>query len=263
MTNHPFHGITYARMFESYASLSHEKTFLADRIERLLPPKCESYLDVGPGDGSLMRMLAPRFACVSAVEANAAFLPSLLEITDNVRLRKIEETRLRGTHSFILCSHVLGYIPVNARVGLLRRLATHLDPEGILVIIYNSAQSELYRILDRLAPYTGHRWAKPICISELENPLSSQRQFFVVKREPMPVLANSREEMLGLIRFMSFKDTPLNASGVAALDELVDHYKDNGKWRITIEHELLCISPSRDILRTRPLLTTGADAANF
>jgi len=253
----------YSEIFSTFVKLSREKEFLLDRIESLLPECRESYLDVGPGDGVLMSSVARFFGRTVAIESNHAFIPRLEGLADEVVSGRIEEVEARGQFDMILGSHMLGYVAPSDRCQIVRRLFGHLKPKGILILIYNSVNSDVYRILLALSAYSGKCWAKPVVFRKPGDILGAASGYITLKRDRMPILTNEEKAATDVAEFIAFGDRPLNEEGRRVLQKLVDGYRrEDGWWQIMIEHEFLCLSPSRNVLKSCPFLAKQVDFTN-
>jgi len=244
----------YSVLLEKFVRLSEEKQFLFHRIEALLPDRRDRYLDVGPGDGKLMGLLAPFFGHSTAIEVNGAFEPLLRRCADEVISQRIEDAAIPGTFTFILACHVLGYVAPAERAALVRRLLRHLDADGVLVVVFNSVNSEVFRILERLAPYGGRCWAAPVRLGSPEELLAGAPGCVAVKRDSLQVTTTTDSEAEDIVEFMAFGDTPLSVEGREVLRGLVASYHaEDGLWHIDIEHEFVVMAHSSDVILTRRL----------
>jgi len=128
-------------------------------LRKILPTLTDKthLLDIGPGDGKLLKWIGNFFSKVTAVDINSASLDNLNHIKRVLRkkipLHKIYSSVLDldlGEQKFNLInlSHVLYYIAEPLWLPLIKKLYGHLTDEGKLVITVNGdtgTKAELIR----------------------------------------------------------------------------------------------------------------------
>ncbi|HBL98838.1 TPA: hypothetical protein DDZ86_04310 [Candidatus Dependentiae bacterium] len=123
--------------FEKFLSWTDEKQKTVEVLLKLIASKRGSLLDIGAGDGSVTRFLAPQFDNTTALEP-APNLFEKLSTTCNTSgydliNKAFEATNLEKKFDVILASHSLQYIPNYAQE--LIRIKDLLKDSGMLLVI--------------------------------------------------------------------------------------------------------------------------------
>lgn len=114
------------------------RDWIIDAIRRYLPPGKKRALEVGPGAGVYLPVLASLFDQVTAMDIENAYLehaqrltalyPNLTLVADNITHSQLAD----GSFEIILCSEVIEHIPDPA--AALREMHRLLSPGGIMII---------------------------------------------------------------------------------------------------------------------------------
>lgn len=112
-------------------------------LNEILPsiPANGSLLDIGPGDGSLTKIIAPHFEHITMVDINhqgldnvKEMLPSSINITQIIG--SVSNIELKSNHyNLAVLSHMLYYIDPQLWLGIIKSVYKGLKENGILVII--------------------------------------------------------------------------------------------------------------------------------
>lgn len=154
----------YAHLDEVSPAAFHRRRVLGELAQRYVP-RARAILDVGCGQGELLRELSRRFPGASVAGAdlseqgladsrrrNPSFELFRLDL-ENPQLETRHAARL-GKYDLVVCSEVLEHIADDAAAA--RRLATLLSPEGRLLITVPGGKMSRY---DRVIGH--HRHYRP------------------------------------------------------------------------------------------------------
>lgn len=134
---------------KSYITHTNEKKVLADLLRKYLGGwEFESFLDIGPGEGVVTREVAKRSQKTTVVEADGRFCEKLRKALPDAEVINSSITDAGfdgGAFDFVLCSHVLYFVPLHQWNPLLARIISWVKPGGRLMVILNSSDSEWYR----------------------------------------------------------------------------------------------------------------------
>lgn len=129
----------YRATFDRYVASTDGKEKLAHEIGALARSmKAARLLDLGAGNGTLTRLLAPSFQSVVAVEQNRAFEASLASIPNAVTvISRIEDHVPVEPPDIVLMSYSLDGIPIERLGSTMTALASRLAAGGkILFVTY-------------------------------------------------------------------------------------------------------------------------------
>src|SRR5271166_2318090 len=120
----------YARAFETFVTPTDQKTkaigWLTGWVNGLRSHGL--FVDAGAGEGSMTAALAKLFDRTIAIEPNSALRAELARRCPEAEIVEapIGEARIASSADFVLCSHVLYYIPQNDWTDTLERLTSWL-----------------------------------------------------------------------------------------------------------------------------------------
>jgi len=126
--------LEYARAFETFLTHTDQKTktigWLTDLVNGLRSHGL--FVDAGAGDGSMTAALGGLFDRTIAIEPNSALRAELARRCPEAEIVEapIGEARITSPADFVLCSHVLYYIPQNDWTDTLERLTSWLGAYG-------------------------------------------------------------------------------------------------------------------------------------
>ncbi len=117
-----------------------------------LDPSKMRYLDVGCGQGDLLRILRPSFAYVAGCDPSPGMIASLGDV--DVRLQ-VDESKLPyagESFDFVTASGVFHHVPPENRIALAKEVNRVLKPEGIFVIIEHNPINPVTRLIVKRSP---------------------------------------------------------------------------------------------------------------
>lgn len=152
----PESGNDYHKLFsQGYLAHSNEKEILSPIIRDLLKDrKMTSFLDVGPGDGTISKIFAEHSQEIVFVEPQKRFCEQLKQTIPSAKIinSKIQDAPFKEkSFDAVLGSHVLYYFPLDQWSPLVNRLYSWVKPGGRLYLILNCADSDWYRMSIELA----------------------------------------------------------------------------------------------------------------
>lgn len=127
------------------------KIFLEDYLQN---KKIHSFLDVGAGSGEITAVVAKKAKEVTCVEMLEDLCAAIKQKIPHAKVfnGSIDEALFsESTFDFILCSHVLYYIPLNRWNEILTKIFSWAKPKGQVMIILNSVDSDWYRFSKELS----------------------------------------------------------------------------------------------------------------
>ncbi len=239
----------YNELLDFYTELTSEKEKLAKIILNLLPKNRDKYLDVGSGNGQLMSFLINEFNYIEAIESNKMFSKRLKLITNNITWGKIEEINLYKKFDFILASHVLGYISNELKPQVLKKIYEVMNKNGVLVFVYNSIKSDIFKILDIVNKNTLNKsnYSKTIINSSLWKEKNTSP--FIVFEVKFPIQCTSESCIRNIINFLAFKDINKADNKCEILNDTSEQFIENSNlWTINVIHEFLVVSHDLNII---------------
>lgn len=152
-------ALLYADLFNRYVERTNGKAHLAEAILKLLGSTSEgSLLDLGAGNGSLTRLLAPRFEHVVTVERNAAFREQLETIPNaTVTISAMEECEFSQSFDVVLASYSLTGVNSELIEPLISRIFEVLNPGGRFLICTHADHCAWDRYAEIVSQYLGMR----------------------------------------------------------------------------------------------------------
>jgi SAM-dependent methyltransferase len=108
------------------------------------------FVDAGAGNGQTTAWLGSRFGRVVAIEPNPSLCHDLRQTCPAAEVLpvKILDAHLPAAADFVLCSHVLYYLPRDEWQTCLGRMASWLKPSGALVVVLQNHQTDCMGMLD-------------------------------------------------------------------------------------------------------------------
>lgn len=142
-----------SRLYEAYLHTSDEKINEAQKLLAIVSrlPKKEAFLDIGAGLGQLTIPLSRMFKNSLAVEPNTYYARKLQEKAPGLQIinEPLQKTRLGSRKfDFILCSHVLNFIPQKDWLKTIEKLYALLDEGGKLALVIQSPEGDLSRFFE-------------------------------------------------------------------------------------------------------------------
>src|SRR5579871_3804920 len=141
----------YKTAFQAFLDHTDQKAnafaWLSGEIERL--PRRATFIDAGAGNGQLTARLVPRFDQVIAIEPNSSLVQELRTTCPTAKVidRTIADATPPAQADFILCSHILYYLPLEEWLPNTMRLADWLNPGGVLAIAIQNPNTDCMKMV--------------------------------------------------------------------------------------------------------------------
>lgn len=136
----------YARAFGTFLTHTDQKKktigWLTDFVNELRSHGL--FVDAGAGEGSTTAVLAKMFDRTIAIEPNSAMRAELMRRCPEAEIVQapISEAEIASPVDFVLCSHVLYYIPPNDWTDTLERLTSWLGAYGAAVVLLGNSSAD-------------------------------------------------------------------------------------------------------------------------
>ncbi|MFK8845033.1 class I SAM-dependent methyltransferase [Streptomyces sp. Ac-502] len=140
----------YSDILHAYRTYSdeaeHLKSYLSGIVDHL--PRRDVFIDAGAGTGEYTALLADRFATTLAIEPDAALHAELRTTCPGAETLPVPilSAAPREPADFVLCSHVLYYVPEAKWPGHLSAMLSWLRAGGELAIVLQHPESGCMRI---------------------------------------------------------------------------------------------------------------------
>jgi hypothetical protein len=137
----------YARVFGTFLTYTDQKAktigWLIDLVNGLRSHGL--FVDAGAGDGSMTAELAKLFDRTIAIEPNSALRAELARRCPEAEIVEapIGKARIASPTDFVLCSHVLYYIPQNDWPDTLEQLTSWLGAYGTAVVLLGNSNADV------------------------------------------------------------------------------------------------------------------------
>jgi len=137
----------YARAFGTFLTHTDQKAktigWLIDLVNGLRSHGL--FVDAGAGDGSMTAALAKLFGRTIAIEPNGALRAELARRCPEAEIVEapIDKAKIASPADFVLCSHVLYYIPQNDWIDTLERLTSWLGTYGTMVVLLGNCNADV------------------------------------------------------------------------------------------------------------------------
>ena len=137
----------YAGAFETFLEHTDQKIkaigWLTDFVGGLRSRSL--FVDAGAGEGSTTAALAKFFDRTIAIEPNSALRAELARRCPEAEIVEapIGEARIASSADFVLCSHVLYYIPQHDWTDTLERLTSWLGAHGVAVVLLANSNADV------------------------------------------------------------------------------------------------------------------------
>jgi Methyltransferase domain len=137
----------YARIFGTFLTHTDQKTktiaWLTDSVNGLQSHGL--FVDAGAGDGSMTAALAKLFDRTIAIEPNSALRAELVRRCPEAEIVEapLGNARIASAADFVLCSHVLYYIPQSDWTDTLERLTSWLGAQGVVVVLLANSNADV------------------------------------------------------------------------------------------------------------------------
>ncbi len=124
------------------------RAWLDSFLER--QPSSAVFVDAGAGNGQTTAWLGSRFDRVVAIEPNPSLCHDLRQTCPAAEVLpvKILDAHLPAAADFVLCSHVLYYLPRDEWQPSLAHMSSWLKPTGALVVVLQNHETDCMGLLD-------------------------------------------------------------------------------------------------------------------
>ncbi len=137
----------YARAFETFLSHTDQKNKTIEWLTGLVNGLSSHglFVDAGAGDGSTTAALSKLFDRTVAIEPNSALRVELKRRCPEAEIVKapIGDAAVTSPADFVLCSHVLYYIPQSDWTETLERLTSWLGADGAAVVLLGNPNADV------------------------------------------------------------------------------------------------------------------------
>jgi SAM-dependent methyltransferase len=182
-----------------------KRDLIARRFARLaIDTRAWSYLDLGCGQGELLRLLSPRFAVSTGCDPSAGMLrkagPAIVFQDDALRLPFPDYS-----FDFVTAVCVYHHVPTVDRPALTREVSRVLKPGGTFCIIEHNPLNPITRLIvartpvDADANLLSHRQTRQLMHECGVDP--QETSFFTYLPEPLYRIAGGLEESLRWLPF--------------------------------------------------------------
>ncbi|MGW1597972.1 class I SAM-dependent methyltransferase [Streptomyces sp. NPDC002343] len=158
----------YREAFETFLAGSDEKTvtqaYLRQVVDRL--PARRVFLDIGAGQGTTTRYLAPFFERTVCVEPSEPMRRALARACPRAEVvaEPVGAARVDARADLALLSHVLYYIPRAEWAATTARVLEWVAPGGVLLVLLQNPDNACMRMVRH---FTGHHYDVRELVGEL------------------------------------------------------------------------------------------------
>ena len=142
----------YTRAFQTFLAHTDQKEQALGWLERTIGSLDHRRvaIDAGAGTGKLTAWLADRFERVIGIEPNLSLCETFAATCPEISLfpETILSAEPKVQADFVLCSHVLYYIPHDEWFDNLRKMVSWLHPGGMLVIAIQNSETDCMFMID-------------------------------------------------------------------------------------------------------------------
>jgi len=153
------YGEAYKRAFQIFLDHTDQKRNAKRFLQKLVDGLSARsvFIDAGAGNGEVTKAFANAFDRTIAVEPNPHLLTQLKQAVPQAEAigAPILGADPKAQGDFVLCSHVLYYIPAEEWLAHLDRLVTWMSPTGATVVVVQNHNTDCMAMLDH---FFGHRF---------------------------------------------------------------------------------------------------------
>lgn len=211
-------------------------------IKKMILPKIENkrkMLDIGPGDGSMLKTLASEFESISIIDNNEEIINNIAASFSNVEeIINCDFNKLMPGHQkydLILMSHILYYLNPSVLKNLIVNIYNMLSPNGILLIIYSDGLGK-----ENISSFFGGS------LSELEKTICYCEQILNIKSEKYVSVEKFTSK--DIVSMQHIVNILLNDAGCTATNnevlEYIEHFcRDNSHYGIPMYQKFFVFAP--------------------
>jgi len=232
----------YHDAFEIFLRCTDQKVKAMQFMDRqvALLRKREVFVDVGAGNGMLTAHFAKDFERSIAIEPNPSLASELRKQCSEVTVFPIalENVTLESKADFILCSHVLYYLPSDSWLRSLEQMAGWLNVEGVLALAVQNPETDCMKMLGH---FTGGRFE----LAGLRETFSARNPGFATSIVTVPAIIRTQlmEEAYAIAEFMlNLLPMPSPPPANELASYVRKYFYRNGVFEFSCDQDFLLVS---------------------
>lgn len=240
-------GEAYKRAFQIFLDHTDQKRnakrFLQELVDGLA--KRNVFIDAGAGNGEMTKAFAGAFRRTIAIEPNSHLLRQLKQAVPQAEAlaAPILDAEPKAQGDFVLCSHVLYYIPADEWLAYLDRLVSWMSPAGVTVVVAQNRDTACMAMLDH---FFGYRFDLQ-GLAQAFRQKHGDRYDVVVTLDPAHVETKELASTYAIAEFM-LNLLPISQPPARqdVEDYLAKHCLTDGTYRLSVHQDFLQIR-ERDV----------------
>lgn len=235
-------GEAYKRAFQIFLDHTDQKRNAKRFLQKLIAglPNRTVFIDAGAGNGEVTKAFAGAFDRTIAIEPNAHLLTQLKQAIPQAEAigAPILAANPEAQGDFVLCSHVLYYIPAEEWIPHLDRLVSWMSPNGVTVVVVQNHNTDCMTMLDH---FFGHRFDLHQLAQSFRQK-HGDRYDVVITLDPARVETRERASAYAIAEFM-LNTLPITRppTGQDVEDYLTKHCLTDGIYRLSVHQDFLQI----------------------
>ena len=235
-------GEAYKRAFQIFLDHTDQKRNAKRFLQKLIDglPNRTVFIDAGAGNGEVTKAFAGAFRHTIAIEPNPHLLTQLQQAIPHAEAvgAPILEANPKARGDFVLCSHVLYYVPAEEWIAHLDRLVSWMSPNGVAVIVVQNHNTDCMIMLDH---FFGHRFDLHQ-LAQAFREKHGDRYDVVVTLDPAHVETKELAVAYAIAEFI-LNLLPMNRPPVRqdVEDYLTKHCLTHGAYRLSVHQDFLQI----------------------
>lgn len=232
----------YARAFEIFLTHTDQKKktigWLTDFVSQLRSHGL--FVDAGAGEGSMTAVLAKMFDRTIAIEPNSAMRAELTRRCPEAVIVEspIGEASIASPVDFVLCSHVLYYIPQNDWTETLERLTSWLGAYGAAVVLLGNPDADSIALAREF-------FGKNIDLAPAVQEFKARHNDFKIMIHTLncEVVVDDLESACTLTRFFlsNYPDWDRPVTHRRVLEYVQSHFTDPRGYRLSCDQDALVL----------------------
>lgn len=232
----------YARAFETFLTHTDQKKkaigWLTDFVNGLRSHGL--FVDAGAGEGSTTTVLAKLFDRTIAIEPNIELQAELTLRCPEAEIMQasIGEARIDSPVDFVLCSHVLYYVPQNDWTNTLERLTAWLGAYGATVVLLGNSNADSIALAREF-------FGKNIDLAPAVREFKARHDDFEIVTQTLncEVVVDDLESACTVTRFFlsSYPDWDRSVTHRRVLEYVQKHFTDPRGYRLSCDQDVLVL----------------------
>jgi len=228
----------YASAFEIFLTHTDQKTkavgWLTDFVNRLRSHGL--FVDAGAGDGSMTVALAKLFERTLAIEPNSALRAELARRCPEAEIigAPLGDAKIASAADFVLCSHVLYYIPQHDWTDTLERLTSWLGAHGVAVVLFANSNANVIALAREF-------YGKKIDLAPAVQEFKARHNDFEIVKHTLncEVVVDDLESACTLTRFFlsDYPDWGKTVTRRRVEDYVRSHFTDPRGYRLSCDQD--------------------------